>query len=51
MKILQSLQGQLTGFHFLIAFLKPFRETNSLISVGISSQILGPKNETASVPL
>ena len=46
MWVLRSLQGQLTSFHFLIASLKPFRETTSLISVGISSQILGPKNET-----
>ena len=45
------MQGQVTGFHFLITFLKLFREINSLISVGISSQILCPKNETVSVPL
>ena len=46
MQVLRNLQGQLTGFHFLIDFLKLFRETNSLISVGIRSQILDPKNET-----
>ena len=46
MYILRNLQEQLTGFRFLIGFLKLFRETNSLISVGIRSQILDPKNET-----
>ena len=48
---MQSLQGQSAGFHFLVGLLKLFRGTNSLISVGISTQILGSKNETVSVPL
>ena len=42
---------QLTGFHFLISFLKQFRGTNSLIFVGVRSQILDLKNEAISVPL
>ena len=33
----------LAGFHFLIAFLKPFGITNSLLCLGISSPILGPQ--------
>ena len=38
------------GFHFIITFSKPFRETNSLIWVEISSQIQGPKIWNVSVP-
>ena len=37
MQVLQILQGQFAGFHFLISPLKLFGEINSLISVGISS--------------
>ena len=51
MQGLQSLQGQLAGFHFLTAFLKQFREANSILCVRLSSQILGPKTETVSVLL
>ena len=37
---LHSLQGQFTGFHFLISLLK-----------GTISHILGPRKEMLSVPL
>ena len=45
------MQGQLSGFHYLIVFLKLLGDSNSLIFIEINSQILGPKNETVSVPL
>ena len=34
MKTLQILQGQFTGFHFLISFLNPAREFIVLINYG-----------------
>ena len=42
-KVLQILQGQFKGFHFLISFLNSKGESLFLMSVGISSQILGHK--------
>ena len=39
--VLQSLQGQLLGFHSLTAFLNPERELICLKAGGISSYILG----------
>ena len=41
MYILQILQGQSYGIHNLIFDLKQFRDLQFLISVGISSHILG----------
>ena len=51
MKILQILQGQFTGFDFLISFLNRAREFFVLISVGICSHILYPKYDADSLPL
>ena len=42
-KILQILQGQSVGFHYLISRLKPSKEFLFRISEGICSQIFGPK--------
>ena len=42
MYVLKSLQGNLLGFHSLIAFLKPKRELICLKAGGISYHILGP---------
>ena len=50
LKVLQILQGQFRGFHFLISFLDPTRESFFFISVGICSQIFGPKYEADSLP-
>ena len=50
-RLLHSLQGQRSGIHFLISFLKTSRESSSLILVGIKSHILGPKKDTLSLPL
>ena len=46
-----SLQGQFTGFHFLIPLLKELTVSNCFNSLGTISQILGPKKEMLSVPL
>ena len=43
MKTLQSLQGQLLGFHFSIIYLNPVRNLIAFISEGINSRISGPK--------
>ena len=51
MKILQILQGQSVGFHFLISHLKLSKDFLFLISKGICSQIFGPKYDADSVPL
>ena len=51
MKTLQILQGQFTGFYFLISFLKPSPEFIFLISEDIYSEILGPRYEADSLPL
>ena len=40
---LQNLHRQLVGFHFFIAFLNPDKLSICRITVGISSQSLGPK--------
>ena len=48
---LHSLQGQFTGFHFLISLLKAFTVSNCFNSLGTISQILGPRKEMLSVPL
>ena len=50
-KVLQILQGQFKGFHFLISFLNPTRESLFFISVGICSQFLGPRYEADSLLL
>ena len=50
-KTFQILQGQVTGFHFLISFLKSSRVLLFLISEGICSRILGPRYEPDSLPL
>ena len=42
---IKVLQEQFRGFHFLISFLNPTKESLFFISVGICSQILGPKCE------
>ena len=42
-KILQILQAQSVGFHFLISRLRPSRDFLFRISEGICSQIFGPK--------
>ena len=49
--VLQSLQGQLLGFHFLITFLNPERDLICLKAGGISFHILGPMKETDALPL
>ena len=49
--VLQSLQGQLLGFHSLIAFLNPERDLICLKAGGISFHILGTMKETDSLPL
>ena len=41
MRVLQSLHGQFSGFHFLI-FLKAFKLRNSLEVTGSISRIIGP---------
>ena len=46
--VLQSLQGQLLGFHSLIAFLNPDRDLICLKTGGISFHILGSMKETDS---
>ena len=46
-----NLQGQFTCFHFLISLLKAFTISNCFSSLGIISQILGPRKEMLSVPL
>ena len=51
MKTLQFLQGQFTDFHFLLSFLNPTKEFIILISLGISSHILGPKYDADSLAL
>ena len=50
-KAFQILEGQVTGFHFLISFLKSSRVLLFLISEGICSRILGPRYEPDSLPL
>ena len=49
--VLQSLQGQLLGFHSLIAFLNPEKVLICLKAGGISFHILGPMKETDSLTL
>ena len=48
---LHSLQGQFTGFHFLISLLKTLTVSNCFNSLGTISYILGPRKEMLSVPL
>ena len=48
---LTCLHGQLCGHQFLILDLKAFKVFTSFNSVGIITQILGPKNDRLSVPL
>ena len=48
---LHSLQGQFTGFHFLICLLKAFTVSNCFNLLGTISQILGPRKEMLSVQL
>ena len=48
---LYSLYGQFCGHQFLIPDLKALKVFTSFNSVGTISQILGPKNDTFSVPL
>ena len=50
-KILQILQGQSVGFHFLISRLKPSRDFLFRISENICFQNFGPKYDADSVPL
>ena len=40
---LHSLQGQFTGFHFLISLLKTFTVSYCFNSLGTISHILGPR--------
>ena len=42
MRVLQSLQGQFSGFHFLMIFLKAFKLRNSLEVRGSITRIIGP---------
>ena len=48
---LHSLDGQLCGFHILMAFLKAVKDFFFFISRDSRSQILGPKYEVVPVPL
>ena len=48
---LHSLQGQFSGFLFLISLLKVFTVSNCFSSLGTISQILGPRIEMLSLPL
>ena len=48
---LHSLQGQFTGFHFLISLLKALTVSNCFNSLGTISHILGARKEMLSVPL
>ena len=48
---LDSLQGQFTGFHFLISLLKAFTVSHCFNLLGTISHILGPRREMLSVPL
>ena len=48
--ILDSLHGQLFGFHSLIPFLKATALVISFNSKGTISQILGPKHKLLSFP-
>ena len=48
---LHSLQGQFSGFHFLISLLKAFTVSNCFNSVGTILQILGPRTEMLFVPI
>ena len=50
MQVLQCLHGQFSGTHDLIFFLNSSKKWEDLISNGTSSHILGPKNDTDSVP-
>ena len=50
-KILQILQGQSVGFHFLISCLKLSGDFLFRTSEGISFQIFGPKYDADSVLL
>ena len=51
LRINNDLQGHLEGTHFLILFLKTSRLSDCLASSGTNSHILGPRNESDSVPL
>ena len=48
---LNSLQGQFSGFHFLIYLLKALTVSNCFNLLGTISQILGPRIEMLSEPL
>ena len=48
---LHNLQGQFTGFHFLISLLKAFTVSNRFNSLGTISCILGRRKEMLSVTL
>ena len=50
MYTLQNLHGHLSGFHFLIFWLKIGSVAQSLMSEGTKLQILGPRYEKISVP-
>ena len=50
MHILQSLQGQFSGFYFLTLFLTAFKLSISLQSSGSMSHILGLRNERLLLP-
>ena len=47
---LHNLHVHPFGFHFLILSLNSFRDLDSLITVGTSSQVLGPLYLIVSVP-
>ena len=51
MKTLQSLQGESSGFHFLIFSLNTSRGSIAFISGEINSKIFGLKYDTDSDPL
>ena len=48
--VLQSLQGQGLGIHLFICFLNKCKLELSLISEGITFQILGARKETLFIP-
>ena len=50
-KSLAISSGILEGTHFLILFLKTSRLPDCLASSGTNSHILGPRNESDSVPI
>ena len=48
---LQILHGQSVGFHILISFLNPSKDSICQITGGINYQLLGPKYDANSLPL